>query len=71
MGLWLNDNELIELTGKKHRHLQLEVIKEMFPPIVFRLRPDGFILVDRWQFLGPVSEPSVSVSGEPADDEPL
>jgi hypothetical protein len=53
MKLWLTEEELIELTDKKHRKKQIEVLASMQPKIKFRVRPeDSFPLVDRWQFLG-------------------
>lgn len=53
MSLWLTEKELVELTGKKHRKLQIEVLSKLRPPVKFRVRPeDSFPLVDRWQFMG-------------------
>jgi hypothetical protein len=53
MKLWLTEEELIELTDKKHRKKQIEVLASIQPKIKFRVRPeDSFPLVDRWQFLG-------------------
>jgi hypothetical protein len=53
MSLWLTEDELVELTGKKQRRLQIEVLSKLRPPVKFRVRPeDSFPLVDRWQFLG-------------------
>jgi hypothetical protein len=49
--LWLTEKELVELTDKKHRKKQIEVLASM--RVKFRVRPqDSFPLVDRWQFLG-------------------
>lgn len=54
MSLWLTEKELVELTGKKHRRLQIEVLSALRPPVKFRVREeDSFPLVDRWQFMGP------------------
>ncbi len=54
MSLWLDDNELFTLTGKRQRALQIERLAKMRPPIVFRVRPeDSYPLVERWQFEGP------------------
>lgn len=51
MSLWLTEDELYELTGKKHRSKQIEVLSSLRPPVKFRVRPeDSFPLVDRWQF---------------------
>lgn len=54
MDLWLTEKELIDLTGKKHRKNQIEVLAKLRPPVKYRVRPeDSFPLVDRWQFQGP------------------
>lgn len=54
MSLWLSPNELVELTGKKQRKLQIEALANMRPPVKFRVREaDSFPLVDRWQFMEP------------------
>jgi hypothetical protein len=54
MSLWLDDDELYFLTGKRQRKLQLEILAQLRPPIVMRVRPeDSFPLVERWQFEGP------------------
>lgn len=45
MSLWLSADELIELTGKRHRDKQIEALLVMGIP--FRKRPDGFVLVLR------------------------
>jgi len=50
MSLWLNDDELEALTGKKQRAKQIAVLAQMRPPVKFRVRPDSFPLVDRAQF---------------------
>lgn len=51
MSLWLNDDELFELTGKRQRAKQIQVLSSMKPEIHFRVRPDdSFPLVDRAQF---------------------
>lgn len=51
MSLWLNDDELFELTGKRQRAKQIEILASYKPPIRFRVRPDdSFPLVDRAQF---------------------
>lgn len=53
MSLWLDDNELISLTGKRQRTKQIEVLSQLKPPVKFRVRPgDSFPLVDRSQFEG-------------------
>ena len=53
MSLWLTEKELQELTGKKHRAKQIEVLSSLRPAIKFRVRPeDSFPLVDRYQFQG-------------------
>ena len=54
VSLWLTDKELFDLTGKKQRKLQIEVLSQLRPPVKFRVRPeDSFPLVDRWQFMEP------------------
>lgn len=54
MSLWLSEQELEELTGKKRRAQQIRVLAELRPPVKFRVRPeDSFPLVDRWQFTTP------------------
>lgn len=54
MSLWLTEDELVELTGKKQRKLQAEVLGKLRPPVKFRVREeDSFPLVDRWQFMEP------------------
>ena len=51
MSLWLNDDELHALTGKRQRAKQIEVLARLVPPVRFRVRPDdSFPLVDRAQF---------------------
>lgn len=61
MNLWLTEEELITLTGKKHRRLQIEVLSQLRPPVKFRVRPeDSFPLVDRWQFMGPDKQAKAS-----------
>lgn len=51
MSLWLNDDELRDLTGKTHRSKQIEVLAKFKPPVRFRVREaDSFPLVDRSQF---------------------
>lgn len=53
MSLWLTHEELVTLTGKKHRKRQVEALAKMRPPVKFRVRPhDSFPLVDRVQFEG-------------------
>lgn len=48
MSLWLTKEELVDLTGFKHRKRQcLELARQ---GLQFRVRHDGFPLVDRWQF---------------------
>lgn len=52
--LWLTEEELVWMTKKKHRRLQIEVLSKLRPPVKFRVREeDSFPLVDRWQFMGP------------------
>lgn len=54
MSLWLSNQEIIELTGKKVRKLQIEALAKMRPPVKFRVREeDSFPIVDRWQFMEP------------------
>ena len=54
MSLWLTEQELEDLTGKKRRAQQIKVLAELRPPVKFRVRPeDSFPLVDRWQFMAP------------------
>lgn len=54
MSLWLTEDELVELTGKKQRKLQVEALAKLRPPVKFRVREeDSFPLVDRWQFMEP------------------
>lgn len=54
MSLWLSEKELVELTGRKHRKLQIEALSRLRPPVKFRVREeDSFPLVDRWQFMEP------------------
>lgn len=54
MSLWLTENELYELTKKRQRKCQIEVLGKLRPPVKFRIRPeDSFPLVDRWQFMEP------------------
>lgn len=54
MSLWLTNEELIELTGKRNRKLQIEALANLRPPVKFRIREaDSFPLVDRWQFMEP------------------
>lgn len=49
MSLWLNDDELIELTGYRQREKQRRALAEL--RVQFRTRPaDGFPLVARAQF---------------------
>lgn len=51
MSLWLTDEELFELTGKRQRAKQIEILSAYRPAIRFRVRPtDSFPLVDRAQF---------------------
>ena len=52
MSLWLNDDELVELTGYRQRDRQKKALAEL--GVQFRTRPaDGFPLVVRSQFEGP------------------
>jgi hypothetical protein len=56
MGLWLTEEELVELTGYKTSRRQKLALAEM--ALIFRSRPaDGFPLVDRWQFEGEIVRP--------------
>ena len=49
MSLWLNDDELVELTGYRQRDRQKRALAEL--GVQFRSRPaDGFPLVIRSQF---------------------
>jgi Domain of unknown function (DUF4224) len=51
MSLWLTDDELHALTGKRQRSRQIAVLAALRPPVRFRVRPDdSFPLVDRAQF---------------------
>ncbi len=53
MSLWLTHEELVELTGKRQRAKQIEVLAQLKPPVKFRVRPhDSYPLVDRAQFEG-------------------
>lgn len=62
MSIWLNDDELVELTGYKQREKQKRAIAEL--GLRFRTRPaDGFPLVDRAQF-------ESGLTGKPARREP-
>lgn len=67
MSLWLSQSELIELTGKRQHPKQIEVMTQMTPPVKFRVRPDGFPLVDRAQFQGAMpqrrKEPNFAAMG--------
>lgn len=46
MSIWLNDDELTELTGYRHRDKRLRALTDM--GIKFRVRPaDQFLLVER------------------------
>jgi hypothetical protein len=59
MSLWLTPSELVELTGKKQRRKQIEVLTKLRPAVRFRVRPeDSFPLVDRDQFTGGLTEKS-------------
>jgi hypothetical protein len=50
MSLWLNEDELVELTGYRQRSRQRQALAEL--GVKFRTRPaDGFPLVLRDQFL--------------------
>lgn len=53
MSLWLDEEELFKLTGKRQRAKQVEVLSSLKPAVTFRVRPeDSFPLVDRAQFDG-------------------
>lgn len=64
MSLWLNDDELVELTGYKQREKQRRALAEL--RIAFKIRPaDGFPLVARSQFVATSArkaEPNFEVS---------
>jgi hypothetical protein len=61
MSLWLNEDELIELTGYRQREKQRKALASL--GVQFRSRPsDGFPLVDRAQFSG---SPKARKSTEP------
>ena len=64
MSLWLNDDELIELTGYRQRGKQVLALAELRIP--FKLRPaDRFPLVARAQFQSQTvrkSEPNFGVA---------
>jgi len=50
MSLWLNEDELVELTGYRQRERQRRALAEL--KVQFRTRPaDGFPLVARSQFV--------------------
>lgn len=55
MSLWLTREELVELTGYKTPRKWRLVLAQM--GLKFRTRPDGFPLVDRWQFEGEIIRP--------------
>lgn len=50
MGLWLNDDELFELTAYRQREKQRRELARQ--GIKFRVRRDGMPLVERAQFGG-------------------
>lgn len=54
MSMFLTTAELIELTGKKHRKLQIGALSKMRlssgEKIRYTIRPDSFPLVPRSQF---------------------
>lgn len=50
MSLWLTDDEVTELTGLKQNPRRVKALAEMTPKVTFRVRSDGFPLVDRSQF---------------------
>lgn len=68
MALWLTDEELVELTGKVHRQTQLDAIRSIQPPVIYRVRGDGFLLVDRWQFLAPVPCAAPNTDPKPSEE---
>jgi hypothetical protein len=43
--MWLTKSELVELTGKKQKSSQVQVLR--FMGIEHKVRPDGFVLVLR------------------------
>ena len=50
MSLWLSEDEIVELTGYKHRERQRRALADL--GVKWRTRPaDGFPLVDRSQFM--------------------
>jgi hypothetical protein len=49
--LWLTEEEVISLTGYKHRKKQLQVLAMLKPKPEYRIRPhDSFPLIPRSQF---------------------
>lgn len=50
MSLWLSDDEVADLTGKRQRRKQCDELARL--GVKFRVRGDGFPLVERWQFEG-------------------
>jgi hypothetical protein len=49
--LWLTEEEVISLTGYKHRKKQLQVLAMLKPKPDYRIRPhDSFPLIPRAQF---------------------
>ena len=49
MSLWLSEDEIVELTGYKHRERQRRALADL--GVKWRTRPaDGFPLVERAQF---------------------
>lgn len=62
MSLWLTEDEIVELTGYKHRERQRKALASM--GVKWRSRPaDGFPLVDRSQF-------AEGLTGKPRRREP-
>jgi hypothetical protein len=52
--LWLTEEEVVSLTGYKHRKKQLQVLAMLKPKPDYRIRPhDSFPLIPRAQFEAP------------------
>jgi hypothetical protein len=55
VSLWLTPEELQTLTGRKRPKDQVQALADMVG-VRFRVRADGFPLVERWQFEGPLTK---------------
>ncbi len=66
MSLWLTDDEVTELTGKKQNPKRIEALARLTPRVVFRVRADGFPLVDRAQFQTHAKAPKSRINWEAA-----